>query len=187
MSEPSWHAYCSRLPMESRVKIFGHPVHQVLVSFPLGGFGFAAVSDALHARSGQREYALAARWALDFSLITAAVAAPFGLLDWLAIPPHTRAKRVGAVHGLGNLAVVGLFAASRMLRGGRRAPLSAKLLSVAGVALSGVTAWLGAELINRHGIGLDGELGTNAQNSLAQTGRVLQVLPAHRRSRQPSE
>jgi uncharacterized membrane protein len=173
--------------MESRVKIFGHPVHQVLVSFPLGGLGFAAVSDALHARSGQHEHALSARRALDFSLITAAVAAPFGVLDWLAIPPHTRAKRVGAAHGLGNIAVLGLVAASRMLRGGGSAPLSAKLLSVAGVALSGLTAWLGGELINRHGIGLDGELGTNAQSSFAQTGSVLQVLPPHRRARQPNE
>jgi uncharacterized membrane protein len=173
--------------MESRVKIFGHPVHQILVSLPLGGLGVSAVSDALHARSGNHVHALSARLALDFGLITAAVAAPFGVLDWLAIPPHTRAKRVGAVHGLGNIAVLGLFTASRMLRRGRSAPLSAKLLSAAGVALSGLTAWLGAELINRHGIGLDGELGTNAQSSLAQTGRVLQVLPPHRRSRQPSE
>jgi uncharacterized membrane protein len=40
------------------------------------------------------------------------VAAPFGVIDWLAIPAGTRAKSIGALHGAGNIVVVLIFAVS---------------------------------------------------------------------------
>jgi hypothetical protein len=46
------------------------------------------------------------------------VAAPFGWIDWFAIPSGTRAQRVGLAHGLTNLAVLVLFALSSLLRPG---------------------------------------------------------------------
>jgi uncharacterized membrane protein len=50
-------------------------------------------------------------------VITGLVAAPFGFIDWLAIPQGTRARRIGALHGIGNVVVVVLFAVSWLLRG----------------------------------------------------------------------
>jgi hypothetical protein len=44
------------------------------------------------------------------------VVAPFGLIDYLAIPSGTRAKSVGLIHGLGNVVVLLLFAGSWWLR-----------------------------------------------------------------------
>jgi uncharacterized membrane protein len=140
--------------MESRAKLLGHPVHQVLVTLPIGALVFSVASDVLHTLRGERKYASAARQALDFTLVTGLAAIPFGAVDWLAIERSTRARRVGALHALGNVAVVGLFAASRLLRREGRAPARAKWLSAAGFALSGATAWLGGELVDTHGIGV---------------------------------
>jgi uncharacterized membrane protein len=150
--------------MESRAKLFGHPVHQMLVTFPIGAFGFSVASDALHGYLGKRKFAHAATQALDFGLISAALAVPFGAADFLAIPRGTRARRVGLWHAIGNVAMLGLFGASRVLRARGGSPSAAKWLSGSAFMLSGVTAWLGGELVDRHGIGV--ELEEHAPKSL---------------------
>lgn len=40
----------------------------------------------------------------------------FGLVDWLAIPPRTRAKNIGLWHGAGNIVVILLFSSGWLLR-----------------------------------------------------------------------
>jgi uncharacterized membrane protein len=101
-------------------------------------------------------------------LVTAVGAAPFGLIDWLAIRSGTRAKRVGLVHALGNLVLLGLFASARALRGDRRPTGAAKWLAVSGLGVAGVTAWLGGELVNRHGIGVHDLIGEDVPSSLSR-------------------
>lgn len=140
--------------MESRAKLFGHPVHQMLVSFPIGAFGVSVAGDALHALTGEQKFADAAELAIDVGLVTALAAMPFGWMDWRAIPEGTRPKRLGLWHAIGNLTMVGLFGASRWLR--RRDELgTAQLISGSALALAGVGAWLGGELVDRHGIGVE--------------------------------
>jgi uncharacterized membrane protein len=151
--------------MESRTQLLGHPVHQMLVVFPLGALGLSVASDALHAWRHERRFRDTATVALDFGLVTAAVAMPFGLVDWLAIPRRTRARRIGLWHALGNTALLGIFGTSRWLRS-RGDMTTAKWLSGAGLLLSGATAWLGGELVDRHGIGVHRQIGLNAPSSL---------------------
>lgn len=122
--------------------------------FPIGAFGFSVASDALHTCFGQRRFSDAATQALGFGLISSALAVPFGAIDWLAIPKGTRAKRIGLWHAVGNVAMLGLFGASRWLRLRERTDPSAEWLSGTAFALSGVTAWLGGELVDRHAIGV---------------------------------
>jgi hypothetical protein len=96
-------------------------------------------------------------------------AGAFGFLDWLAIPNRTRATRIGRLHGLGNLLVVLLFGASWwMRRDDPRAPETlAVVLALAGVGLSLVTAWLGGELVNRFGVGVNDGAHLDAPSSLS--------------------
>jgi uncharacterized membrane protein len=152
--------------MDSRIKVLGHAPHPILVMFPLGALGFSVASDALHTWLGERRYAEAAKQAIDFGLATSALAAPFGTLDWLAIPMATRAKRIGLWHGLGNVALLGLFATSRLLRSRRADEPAAKWLSAGGLLLAGVTGWLGAEMVERHLIGIPDEAREEAAGSL---------------------
>src|SRR5690606_1973332 len=102
---------------------------------------------------------------------------PFGLIDWLAIPRNTRARRVGAMHGLGNVVVLALFGVSLLLRWDppHEPGAAAIALALCGAALAVVTGWLGGELVDRLGVGVDDGAHLNAPSSLS--GR-----PAHEQS-----
>lgn len=154
--------------MESRVRLFGHPVHQQLVAFPVGLLVTTTVFDLVHAISGSAMVATAAYWMLAAGVIAAALAAPFGALDWMAIPSGTRAKRIGALHGGGNVLVLVLYGLSWWLRRDAMAdpPGTAIVVSVVGVALAGCTAWLGGELVSRLGVGVSKDAGLDAPSSL---------------------
>lgn len=155
--------------MESRARLLGHPIHQILIVFPLGLLSTSVVFDLAAAATGNEKLAETSHRVLGAGLVGAFAAAPFGALDWLAIPEGSRAKTVGMWHGLGNLAVAGLFGASWLLRRGNpsRPGLLPILLSVTGGALAGVTGWLGGELVGKHGIGVSPDAGVNAPSSLS--------------------
>ncbi|HEX5723953.1 MAG TPA: DUF2231 domain-containing protein [Longimicrobiaceae bacterium] len=160
--------------MEARVKVLGHPVHQMLIVLPLGTLTGAVLFDLCHLASGGEQWALVSYWLIALGVLSGLLAAVFGLADWTEIPAGTRARRVGAVHGLGNVAVVSLFALSWLLR--RDAPTDpetlAIVLSLAGGGLSMLTGWLGGELVGRLGVGVDDGANLDAPSSLS--GR-----PAH--------
>jgi uncharacterized membrane protein len=156
--------------MESRAKLFGHSIHQQLIPFPLGLLFTAVVFDVVHLITGDTQWGLVSFWMIAAGVIGGLMAAPFGFIDWTAIPAGTRAKRVGAVHGLGNVVVVGLFGASWLLRnaGLETNPGTLPLvLSFAGGGLSIITGWLGGELVDRLGVGVEEGAHLNAPSSLS--------------------
>jgi uncharacterized membrane protein len=159
--------------MDSRAKLLGHPVHQMLIVFPLGLLAMAVIFDLIALGLGQGYWSEIAYWMIAAGVVTGLVAAPFGFVDWLAIPAGTRAKRIGAVHGLGNVVVVLLFAGSWLMRSDApRAPegLALALSFVAG-GLALVTGWLGGELVDRLAVGVDEGAHVDAPSSL-RTRRV---------------
>jgi uncharacterized membrane protein len=107
-------------------------------------------------------------WLIAAGVITGVMAAPFGLIDLLAIPRHTRAARVGRWHGMGNVFVLLLFAGSWLLRRGveQQPPPLALVVSFAAVVLASVTAWLGGELVSRLGVGVADNASLDAPSSL---------------------
>jgi uncharacterized membrane protein len=156
--------------MEARAKLLGHPIHQMLIVLPLGLLNGAAIFDVVHLVTGGAQFAAVAFWLIPAGIATGLMAALFGLLDWTKIPAGTRAKRIGAVHGIGNVIVVALFAASGLLRwsGAPADPTAAALaLSFAGVGFAVVAGWLGGELVNRLGVGIDDGANLNAPSSLS--------------------
>jgi uncharacterized membrane protein len=154
--------------MESRAKLFGHPVHQMLVVFPFGLLATAVGFDLVALFTGQGYWAELAFWLIAVGVVTGLLAAPFGFVDWLGIPSGTRAKRIGAIHGLGNVAVVVLFAGSWLMR--RDVPLApdaiALALSFVAGAMALVTGWLGGELVDRLSVGVDDGAHVDAPSSL---------------------
>jgi uncharacterized membrane protein len=159
--------------MESRAKLLGHPIHQMLIVFPLGLLGMAVVFDLLAVGLRNGYWSEIAYWMIAAGVVTGLVAAPFGTIDWFAIPRGTRAKRIGAVHGIGNVVVVVLFAVSWLMRRDAPAapPFFALVLSFAGGALSLATGWLGGELVDRLGVGIDDGAHVDAPSSL-RTRRI---------------
>jgi uncharacterized membrane protein len=108
-------------------------------------------------------------------------AAPFGLIDWLAIPANTRAKRIGGLYGAGNVVVLALFALSWfMRRNADGAPETAYILSLLGAGLALGTGWLGGELVDRLGIGVDPGANVNASSSLSGRPAYEERATVHR-------
>jgi uncharacterized membrane protein len=155
--------------MESRAKLLGHPIHQMLIVFPLGLLAMAVIFDVLTIAFSNGYWSEIAYWMIAAGVVTGLLAAPFGLVDWLAIPSGTRAKRIGAVHGIGNVVVVLLFGLSWLMRGDApRSPETlALLLSFAGCGLALFTGWLGGELVDRLSVGVDEGAHVDAPSSLS--------------------
>ena len=155
--------------MQSKAKLFGHPIHPMLIPFPLGLLGMAVVFDLIDLVVGRDDLARAASPMIAAGVVTGLLAAVFGAIDWAAIPSATRAKGVATAHGLGNVVVVALFAAAWFLR--RVVPADAAglpvVLEVIGVLGAVVTGWLGGELVDRLGVGVDPGAHLDAPSSLS--------------------
>jgi uncharacterized membrane protein len=154
--------------MESRAKFLGHPLHQQLIVFPLGLLGMAVIFDIISFVTKNLHWTDMAFYMIGAGVLTGLLAAIFGLIDWSAIPRNTRAKRIGAVHGLGNVLVVFLFIGSFYLRWAdpMHPPTLAYGASFLGFLIALGTGWLGGELVDRLGVGVDNGAHLDAPSSL---------------------
>jgi uncharacterized membrane protein len=156
--------------MESRAKIFGHPIHPMLIVVPLGLFIGAVVFDALSLWRGSPNLAVVGFWNIAGGIVGGLVAAVFGLIDWLAIPAGTRAKRIGIWHALSNVLAILIFAFVwwTRYRSGTLEPTTGLFAIQVGALIVGmVGGWLGGELVDRLGVGVDSEANLNAPNSMS--------------------
>ncbi len=157
--------------MESRVKLFGHPVHPMLIVFPLGLLATAVIFDILYLIFNNRLLPTASYYMIAAGVLGGLLAAIFGFIDWLALPSGSRAKNIGLWHGIGNVVIVSLFAVSWLLRGNNVDFVPgglALILSFAGTGLALITAWIGGELVYRLGVGVDPGANVNAPNSITE-------------------
>ena len=128
--------------MDSRAKLAGHAVHPMLIVFPLGLLATSLVFDVIAKVTGATGLAVASSYMIPAGVVGGLAAAVFGLVDWLAIPRGSRARGIGAIHGIGNVVVVALFVLSWILRRDDVAHPGAisVVLSLIGVLLALVTA-----------------------------------------------
>jgi uncharacterized membrane protein len=161
--------------MESRAKLLGHSVHPMLVVFPLGLLATAAIFDVLYLVTNSIGWAHASYYLIPAGFVGGVLAAVFGLIDFVAIPKRTRARRIGTIHGIGNVFVLMMFWLSWFMRSPDSyapPPWLAVVLSVSATLLALLTGWLGGELVERLSVGVDDGANVNAPSSLS--GR-----PAH--------
>jgi uncharacterized membrane protein len=157
--------------MESRAQLLGHPIHPMLIPFPLGLLPTALVFDIIALSTDNARWADVSFWMITAGIIGALLAAVFGLIDLSAIPRTTRAFRIGVLHGAGNVVVVALFAVSWVVRlHTDLPPTMAVVLAAAGIGLALVTGWLGGELVDRLGVGVHDGANLNASSSLTRPG-----------------
>jgi uncharacterized membrane protein len=156
--------------MESRAKLLGHPIHPMLIVLPLGLFIGAVVFDALYLWRRTSTFPIVGYWNIAGGILAGLVAAVFGLIDWLAIPADTRAKRIGLLHGGSNVIVVLAFAVVWWVRSDSPdAAPSASIFAIelGALVLGAVAGWLGGELVDRLGVGVDDGAHLNAPSSLS--------------------
>lgn len=155
--------------MESKAKLLGHPLHPMLIVFPLGLLATAVVFDIVGFAKSDSSWFGISYWMIAAGIIGGLLAAVFGLIDWAAIPSGTRAKNIGLMHGAVNVVVVLLFIGSWLLRSSApQSPSSTALaLSFIALALALVGGWLGGELVDRLGVGVDNGAHLDAPSSLS--------------------
>ena len=155
--------------MESKAKLIGHAVHPMLIVFPLGLLTFSVIADVVGMVTPHAQWREFAYWLIAGGVVGGVLAAIAGLIDWAAIPFGTRAKAIGTMHGLGNLAVIALFAISGVMRRDNPAAPGAIpfILSVIALGMVMATGWLGGELVDRLGVGVDNGAHLNAPSSLS--------------------
>jgi uncharacterized membrane protein len=162
--QPSWQEPESLQQAKRPVTVlagpYGHPLHPVLVTIPIGAWVASLVFDlASHLQvAGPPGFLVrGSAWLLAIGIIGALLAAMLGFLDLFAIPTGTRAFRIGLLHMSLNLAVVAAYAVDLVLRLGRLdrpggVPSGLVALSAVALATLAVSGWLGGMLAYRYGV-----------------------------------
>ncbi|MEW6543940.1 MAG: DUF2231 domain-containing protein [Nitrospirota bacterium] len=156
--------------MKSRLQFAGHPIHTMVVGFPIGLYSTALLCDILYLLLADAFWFRMAFWAILFGLVTHLGAAATGLPDFLAVMKERQegqdlqdlkgAQRAATSHlvfGIGLLVVQGLNLAVR--HGGEVPPGGSiampLIVNVIGAALTGLQGWYGGELVFRHHVGVE--------------------------------
>jgi uncharacterized membrane protein len=141
----------------STARIAGHPLHPMIVPFPIAFFVSTLVTDLVYLNTRSPGWASASMWLLGAGIAMALLAAVLGFTDFLG-ERRVRRIRDAWLHMGGNLIAVALAVVSFFLRAGQ-GPEAA--IAPAGVALSaivviilGFTGWKGWALVYRHHVGV---------------------------------
>lgn len=171
--------------MQSKVRIAGHPVHPMLVSFPIASYVGTLASYLAYAALGH-DWLFRMGVVLNVAgIASATLAAVPGFLDWaLAIPRGSPANRDGAVHMLLNTAALVLFAASAAVVGARWGDPAPSVregvwLSAVGVAFTMVAGFMGWRLVQTHHVGVKDRVKVVVDR---RKGKVPVVIERRRRA-----
>ena len=140
----------------STAKIAGHPLHPMLIPFPIVFFVSAFVTDLAFLNTGDRGWAMSSYWMLGDGVVTELLAALFGFIDFFG-EQRVRAIRAAWLHMLGNLAAVLLEAVNFYLRatqGPENAVGPGVIISGVVVLLLLFNGWMGWEMVYRHRVGI---------------------------------
>lgn len=157
--------------MEAKAKLFGHPIHQMVIVLPLGLLIAAWLADIAFFLSGRTVLAEVAYWNTIGGIASGLFAAVFGFIDWLAVPINTRAKRIGAWHAGFNVLMLLLFTGSLLTRhkvAGHIPSALAFLCATIAIGTGTISGWLGGELVNRLAIGVSPGANPDAPSSLSR-------------------
>jgi uncharacterized membrane protein len=97
--------------MESRFRLFGHPIHPMVVAYPVAFYTGTLAAYIVYGANADRFW-LKLAIALNLAGVGMAVVAALpGFVDWLfAIPGRHPAKRTGLIHAGFNVIALALFA-----------------------------------------------------------------------------
>jgi uncharacterized membrane protein len=156
--------------MASPASIAGHPIHPMLIPFPIGLWVFSLVADIIYLWRGNPGWEWMASWTLLAGCLGAIAAAVFGIIDYFSIKDKEVAK-VATWHARLNVLALLLFAASWYLRRGidyenvngrLTIPIA---LSVVGVIAVSISGYLGGELVFKHGVAVNPQNDTPSEEA----------------------
>jgi uncharacterized membrane protein len=145
--------------MATPASIQKHPLHPMLIPFPIALWIFSLVCDVIYMIGlGDAIWQDMALYTMIGGLVGALAAAIPGYIDYRSITDPA-VKRVGFWHMVTNLSIVVLFAVNALLRLVWEAGAIPVILSLIGVSLLGLSGWLGGELVYVHGVAVEPQEG----------------------------
>ena len=143
--------------MKSKASIKSHPLHPILILFPIAFFTGTLVAHSAAWLLQKPELLYTATLLNWAGVVMAVVAAVPGLIDFIyTVPPNSSGKKRAAQHGILNTTALVLFIIALWLR--RRndiQPIVVLAFEIAGVTLMLVAGWMGGTLVHRNQIGVD--------------------------------
>jgi uncharacterized membrane protein len=137
----------------STAKIKGHPLHPMLIPFPIAFLVGAFLTDLAYWAYGNAFWALASMWLIGAAIVMALLAALAGFTDFLS-EPRIRAMSDAWHHMIGNLAAVAIALINFYIRYAQGAEAAVApwgvLLSFVVVLILLYTGWKGWEMVYRH-------------------------------------
>jgi nitrite reductase/ring-hydroxylating ferredoxin subunit/uncharacterized membrane protein len=144
--------------MRSSAHFKSHPIHPMLVPFPLAYLSGSALINVWARAMNRPEWLRTANHLSRLGIAASFAAAVPGLIDYVfAVPPRSSARKRATNHMVANLSAVALFAAARRGRRGAdpRPSLPAIAAELAGTGLLIAGGWMGGTLVYRNQIGVD--------------------------------
>src|SRR5215813_14103748 len=144
--------------MRSTARISSHPIHPMLVAFPIGLWIASWIFDILGSIRDSNYLWAASFYCAVFGICGALLAAVPGAIDWLTVvPPNSSAKNRGAIHGSLNVLILIAFLVIAFRRGSAANPADGIELTISTIAIVtlGISGWLGGTLAYRNQIGVD--------------------------------
>lgn len=146
--------------MYSKIKILGHPIHPVLVAYPIALYTATLVAYIVYAANKDPFFFKAAVAANIAGIVMAALAALPGFIDWaVGIPGGTPAKRHGLTHMLLNVTALVLFVVNALVHTGDwknpSGETSGIILSLLGVLCTVAAGFFGWTLIQTDHVGVE--------------------------------
>jgi uncharacterized membrane protein len=141
---------------QSTAAIAGHPIHTMLVPFPVVCFTLALATDITYWRTSHLMWQEFSAWLLLVGLAFGVLAALFGAVDFL-VRSDVRAQGPAWPHAIGNVIVLVLAFLNNLVHaadGWTAVVPYGLILSALTVLVVFVTAWLGASLVHLHGVGV---------------------------------
>ena len=146
--------------MYSKVKIAGHPIHPMLVAYPVAFYTATLVCYIVYSSNSNPFWFKVAVVANIAGAIMAAVAAIPGFIDWLFIPSGVKAKKTGLSHMICNLLALACFGITAFLECPKWDDANPDLgiaipVTAVGFILTLVAGFLGWTLVQKHHVGVD--------------------------------
>ena len=145
--------------MKSKAQVKGHPIHPMLVMFPVALFPVTLLFDLVYLWRGEALWWTMAFWIALLGVIGTGIAIIPGLIDYTAIPRGSEAKHVATLHMVNGLIILALTLGSVLTRDlGRTTHTLTPWIPVGLLLLSnlllGLQGWWGGELTYRHAVGV---------------------------------
>ena len=146
--------YQAKQPVTVLAGTYGHPLHPILVTVPIGAWVTSLVFDIASHPAGF--LAQGSLWLIGVGVIGALLAACFGVLDLFALPEQTRVRRTAVIHASLNLTITAVYAVGFAWRykAVHPAPVPAAQIALSAVSLAAlaVSGFLGGKLTYRYGV-----------------------------------